>query len=83
MKLLTTEEAAAKLGVTTARVRALILSGRLPATKFGRAHAIREEDLKLVSERKPGRPRKPGGSRKPMSRKASARKRLQRRSSEE
>jgi hypothetical protein len=43
--------------VTDARVRAMILAGRLPAQKFGRAHIIREVDLKLVKDRKPGRPR--------------------------
>ena len=58
MKMLTTEEAAERLGVTTARVRAMILAGRLPADKFGRAHMIREDALKLVEDRKPGRPPK-------------------------
>lgn len=58
MKMLTTQEAAERLGITDARIRAMILSGRLPAEKFGRAHVIREEDLKLVEDRKPGRPRK-------------------------
>ena len=63
VKLLTTKDAAKKLGVTDGRVRAMILAGRLPAEKFGRAHLIREEDLKLVKNRKPGRPRirKPAG----------------------
>jgi len=59
MKLLTTQEAADRLGITTGRVRILILSGRLPAEKFGRAHMIREGDLALVEDRQPGRPRKP------------------------
>jgi len=58
MNLLTTQDAADRLGVTTGRVRILILTGRLPAEKFGRAHMIREEDLKLVEDRKPGRPTK-------------------------
>jgi excisionase family DNA binding protein len=56
MKLLTTEEAAERLGVTSVRVRAMILAGRLPAEKFGHVHMIREEDLALVADRKPGRP---------------------------
>ena len=57
VKLLTTKDAAKKLGVSDGRVRAMILAGRLPAEKFGRAHLIREEDLKLVKDRRPGRPR--------------------------
>ncbi len=57
-KWLTTQEAAEKLGVTDSRVRQLILEGRLPAQKFGRANMIREEDLNLVKDRKPGRPKK-------------------------
>lgn len=58
MKMLTTKEAAERLGVTDVRVRAMIVSGRLPAEKFGKAHMIRESDLKLVEDRKPGRPPK-------------------------
>jgi hypothetical protein len=34
----------------------MILAGRLPAEKFGHVHMIREEDLALVGNRKPGRP---------------------------
>jgi excisionase family DNA binding protein len=56
MKLLTTQEAADRLGVTSARIRAMILAGRLPAEKFGHVHMVREEDLALVADRKPGRP---------------------------
>ncbi len=55
-KALTTEEVAERLGVTTARVRAMILAGRLPAQKFGHIHMIQESDLKLVANRKTGRP---------------------------
>jgi excisionase family DNA binding protein len=58
MKTLTTREAAERLGVTVRRVNDLITAGRLPAMRFGRAHMIKESDLKLVEERKPGRPRK-------------------------
>jgi hypothetical protein len=47
-----------RLGVTSARVRAMILAGRLPAKKFGHVHMIRESDLKLVKDRQPGRPPK-------------------------
>jgi excisionase family DNA binding protein len=69
MTMLTTEQAADRLGVTPARVRVLIREGRLPAQSFGRAHMINENDLKLVEERKPGRPRKAqsGGTSRPAS----------------
>jgi excisionase family DNA binding protein len=57
--MLTTEETAARLQVTGARVRAMIRDGRLPAQKFGHVHMIKEADLKLVENRKTGRPPKP------------------------
>jgi excisionase family DNA binding protein len=56
--MLTTREVADRLGVSQARVRALIQSGRLPSQQFGRDHLINESDLKLVEDRKPGRPPK-------------------------
>jgi excisionase family DNA binding protein len=56
--LLTTQEAAEKLGVTAGRVRQMIVDGQLPATKLGRDNFIRETDLKLVEDRKVGRPTK-------------------------
>jgi excisionase family DNA binding protein len=58
-KLLTTQEAAERLGVTAIRVRQLITEGRLPAEKFGRDYMIIEQNLKRVEDRKPGRPPKP------------------------
>lgn len=58
MKTLTTKETAERLGVTIRRVHDLITSGRLPATRFGRAYMIKESDLKTVEDRQPGRPRK-------------------------
>jgi excisionase family DNA binding protein len=58
MELLTTKQAAEKLGVSDARVRAMIKAGQLPAQKFGHVHMINEDDLKLVKDRKVGRPRK-------------------------
>lgn len=58
MKLLTTKEAAERLGISIRRVQELIKSGRLPADRFGRAFVIRESDLYLVEERKVGRPKK-------------------------
>ena len=67
MKLLTTPEAAQRLGITLARVQQLIWKGRLPARKIGRDYVINEDDLKLVADRKPGRPAKtvkPEGKRK-------------------
>jgi len=57
-RLLTTEEAATHLGVTSARVRQMIIAGRLPAQRFGRSHMILESDLQVVADRTPGRPPK-------------------------
>jgi excisionase family DNA binding protein len=57
-KLLSTTEVAARLGITVPRVQTFIWEGRLPAQKVGRSYAIDEDDLKLVENRKPGRPRK-------------------------
>jgi excisionase family DNA binding protein len=58
VKLLTTAEVAERLGVHRTRVHALIVAGRLPAQKFGPIYMIKESDVKLVEERKPGRPPK-------------------------
>ena len=58
MNLLTTREVAERLGVTVTRVQQLILAERLPAEKKGRDYFINEDDLKLVEDRKPGRPPK-------------------------
>ena len=58
-ELLTTQQAAEKLGVSASRVRQFIIDGRLPATKLGRDNLIREADLKLVGDRKAGRPPQP------------------------
>jgi excisionase family DNA binding protein len=58
MNLLTTKEVSARLGVTIQRVQAMIRDGRLPASKLGRDYVIKEQDLRLVANRKPGRPRK-------------------------
>jgi excisionase family DNA binding protein len=55
---LTTTEAAERLGVTDSRIRHMIRAGRLTSQQFGRDHLIREADLALVSDRKPGRPKK-------------------------
>jgi excisionase family DNA binding protein len=58
MEFLTTKQAAERLGITPRRVVALVTAGRLPAQKFGRDYMIREKDLKLVEDRKVGRPKK-------------------------
>ena len=58
MKIITTTEAAKRLGVTPTRVRALIEAKRLKAFKFGREWLIDPKDLDAVKIRKVGRPRK-------------------------
>jgi excisionase family DNA binding protein len=58
MAILTTAQAAERLGVSVRRVQQLVQDGRLPAKQFGGALMIREEDLKLVENRKVGRPPK-------------------------
>lgn len=58
MKLITTADAAQRLGVHQTRVQVLIRGGRLPAQMLGGTYLINEDDLKLVAVRKPGRPPK-------------------------
>lgn len=58
MKIITTAEAARRLGVTPNRVRALIEAKRLKAFKYGREWLIDPKDLEAVKDRKVGRPRK-------------------------
>ena len=55
---LTTKEVAEKIGVSVGRVQQFIAEGRLPATKIGQTNLVKESDLKLVQDRKTGRPRK-------------------------
>lgn len=62
--MLTTREVAERLNVSMRRVLALIEVGRLPSQQFGRDHLIKEADLKLVENRKPGRPPKHTNSEK-------------------
>ena len=57
MALITTKEAAERLGISKARILQLIRAGRLKAHKFGRDLQIREGDLAEVADRKPGRPK--------------------------
>jgi excisionase family DNA binding protein len=61
-KLLSTNEVAERLGVTIARVQALIWDERLPAMKIGRTYVIKESDLALVADRPVGRPKKEGAA---------------------
>lgn len=59
MKLLSTIEAAQKLGVSERRVRQLINEGKLEAHKLGRDYAVEETALELVRiHGKAGRPRR-------------------------
>ena len=60
MKLMSTAAVAERLGVSQGRIRAMIRAGRLPATKLGRDYFVDPKDLKLVKNRKPGRPKKAG-----------------------
>jgi excisionase family DNA binding protein len=58
MGLITTAQAAERLGISVRRVQELISTQRLPAQQFGRTYVVDEEDLKLVENRKVGRPAK-------------------------
>jgi excisionase family DNA binding protein len=58
MELLTTKQVAERLRISLSRVHQLINEERLPAQKVGRDYVVKEEDLKLVEERKVGRPPK-------------------------
>jgi excisionase family DNA binding protein len=46
MELLTTRDAAEKLGVSVLRVQQLIWDGRLPAQKMGRDYFIKKRGFK-------------------------------------
>jgi excisionase family DNA binding protein len=60
MKLLTTPQTAAMLGVSRYRVWQFIKSGRLPAELIGRDYFVKERDVaKFKSIKRPhGRPKK-------------------------
>jgi excisionase family DNA binding protein len=58
MRIISTAEAAKRLGVTPDRVRKMIEAKRLKAMKVGREWLIDPKDLEAVKERKVGRPRK-------------------------
>jgi len=62
--LLTTEQAAAELGVNDSRVRQLIRAGELKAQQFGRAYLLEPTEVKRLvgkvgNNGKVGRPPKP------------------------
>jgi len=58
MKIISTAEAATRLGVTQSRVQKMIAAKRLKAIKVGREWLIDPKDLDAVKDRKVGRPRK-------------------------
>lgn len=60
-ELLTTSQAAQRLGVTPGRVRQMVADGVLPVTRIGRDNLVKAADLRLVEGRKPGRPPKNAG----------------------
>jgi excisionase family DNA binding protein len=56
--IISTKEAADRLGLSVRRVQAMVKAGKLPGQKFGNAYMINEENLALVEDRKPGRPKR-------------------------
>ena len=56
---MSTQEAAADLGVSTGRVRQLLLAGQLPGEKLGRDWLIRRSDVGRFKALPPGRTRRP------------------------
>lgn len=64
--MLSVAEGARQLGVSPARVRALIKDGLLPARKIGREWVLQEEDVlqRLAEQPRPGRPRLGGANTK-------------------
>jgi excisionase family DNA binding protein len=66
--LLSSQEAAQRLGISPRRVLALIHAGRLPAVKVGRDWLIDPAVLSALPTRRPGRPK--GGAEKVQDRKA-------------
>jgi len=56
---ITTTEAAERLGISSARIRQLVASGKLPAQKFGPVNMVLVTDLDLIRNRpSAGRPPK-------------------------
>ena len=58
MEKMTVEQAAKKLGVSTARIGQYIANGALPASKFGRQWVIDPKVLDSFTRRPRGRPPK-------------------------
>ena len=66
MDLLTTNEAAKRMGVTAIRVRQLIREGKIEARQIGRDYVIEGGSLESVKTYgKAGRPKDAGGKSKP------------------
>ncbi|MGB7157393.1 MAG: helix-turn-helix domain-containing protein [Tepidisphaeraceae bacterium] len=61
VKVIGTQEAAKRLGITPTRIATMIRSGIIKAQKIGRSWVIEESELARVQRlpRRPGRPRKP------------------------
>jgi excisionase family DNA binding protein len=57
--LLTTAQAAERLGVNRQWIWRLVQAGRLPAIRYGRDWLIAEADLAQLPPRKVGRPPRP------------------------
>ena len=53
---LTLSEVAARIGVSSGRVRQMVANGRLPSVKVGKSNLVKESDLPLVENRATGRP---------------------------
>ena len=64
MQRITTVEAAERLGLSRFRIFQFIKGKRLPAVKVGRDWLIDPIDLKLVEDRRPGRPAKKATAKK-------------------
>lgn len=62
-KTYTTNEAAAALGISSARVRQMVIDKSLPASRFGRALVISAEAIETARQRKtsPGPMARPPG----------------------
>ena len=60
-QLMTTNEAAERLGISPGRMRQYICEGRLPTRKRGRDHFIDVRDLERLQRRPTGRPRTSAG----------------------
>ncbi len=54
LALITTHEAAERLGVNQSRIRQLIIAKQLPAKKFGRDWMIEEDDVENFDEHRRG-----------------------------